>query len=123
MPDPTCPRCQHAKAHGWWGPPRGLAHCRKCHRDWRGTAQAHCVTCCQHFSTYSAADLHLTRTGCRPPDQVLTKIGAPSLMLDHDKHGAIWRWAGTRPASRMRRGATSYSRVSEVPATGVAGAT
>ena len=94
----SCPRCEHARAHGWWGPPHGLTHCRKCHRDWPlGSPQAHCVTCCAHFSTYGVADLHLTATGCRPPAEVTTKTGEPRLVLGEDAHGAVWRMAGTRP--------------------------
>ena len=96
-----CPRCEHARLHGWCGPPSGLSHCHKCHRDWSGTTQAHCVGCCAHFSTYGIADLHLTPTGCRPPESVRTKAGEPLLRLDHDKHGPIWRgaerWVTTPP--------------------------
>ncbi len=126
MTDPTCPRCQHAKAHGWWGPPRGLTHCRKCHRDWRGTAQAHCVTCCAHFGTYNAADLHLTASGCRPPDTVRTRADKPRLVLDRDKQGAIWRevsrssnpFAGTTSPLKAELAAAPLLGVAEAPKRG-----
>jgi hypothetical protein len=94
-----CARCEHATRHGWWGPPHDLTHCCKCHRDWRmGSPQAHCVTCCAHFSTTRAADVHLMETGCRPPDDCKDKVGRPRLVLGTDKYGAIWRAAGARPA-------------------------
>ena len=100
----TCPRCEHAKLHGWWGPPHQLTHCRKCHRDWTAaSSQAHCVTCCAHFSTYHGADMHLTPAGCRPPETVRTKAGAPRLVRGHDKHGPIWRRTGGRWGRAVRR--------------------
>ncbi len=94
-----CLRCTHVAEHGWWGGPRQLTHCRRCHRDWpMGSPQAHCVTCCAHFSTARAADLHLTATGCRLPGECKDKTGQPRLVLGADKYGAIWRMAGTKPA-------------------------
>jgi hypothetical protein len=99
QPIPSCARCAHANQHGWWGPPTGLTHCRKCHRDWpMGSPQLHCVTCCAHFSTSRACDVHLTATGCRPPGEGAGRAGRPQLVLGTDRHGAIWRLAGARPA-------------------------
>jgi len=97
----ACPRCAHAGQHGWWGPPSRLTHCRACHRDWpMGSPQIHCVTCCAHFSTPRACDLHLTATGCQPPDQSRDKHGRIRLVLSQTKYGPIWRMAaaGTKPA-------------------------
>ena len=94
----ACPRCAHAAQDGWWGPPHGLTHCHKCHRDWRiGSPQCHCTLCCAHFSNYRAADLHMTPTGCRPPAEALTKGGEPRLTLGQDRYGPIWRLAGKNP--------------------------
>ena len=94
----TCPRCAHAAQHGWWGPPHGVTHCRKCHRDWRmGSPQCHCTLCCAHFSNYRGADSHQTATRCRPPAEVLAKSGKALLVLCRDRYGPIWRLAGQNP--------------------------
>ena len=95
----NCRRCLRSAQDGAWGEPWDLSHCGRCHRNWpMGSPQAHCVTCCAHFSTHRACDLHLTATGCRPPPECATKGGKPRLVLATDKHGQIWRMAGARPA-------------------------
>ena len=101
---PACFRCTCATEQGWWGPPSGLTHCRACHRDWpAGSPQIHCVTCCAHFSTPRACDLHLTATGCRPPGECVDKSGRPRLVASEDKHGPIWRRAGQSPWDQGQR--------------------
>lgn len=93
-----CARRAHATKYGWWGPPHGLRHCRRCRREWAmGSRQIHCVTCCAHFSRPGGCDLHLTGTACRPPVECRTKTGEARLVLGQDKYGAIWRVVGRRP--------------------------
>lgn len=58
----TCVPCGHASEHGWFGLKSGT-HCRQCHRTWTGAKQAHCVTCCRHFSSPSTFDFHFGKEG------------------------------------------------------------
>jgi hypothetical protein len=81
-----------------------MARCSKCTRQWTAPSQAHCTVCHEHFSSVSAADLHL-----RPHDDgervehldpaviVKRRTGEPLLKLDQDRFGAIWRRSGDRP--------------------------
>lgn len=85
-----CEICTHAAEHHWWGMIDGknITHCKKCHRTWKlsQARQAHCATCCAHFSSPSAFDLHLrngqTGPACRPPGECVTKDGAARLCAD-----------------------------------------
>jgi hypothetical protein len=95
-----CPTCRFIAEHGWTGP-RGGSHCQRCHRSWHGKAQAHCPSCCRHFSAPSAFDRHLRTAGdgsvtCVDPATLRTRAGAPVLVSDADAYGPIWRFPGRR---------------------------
>lgn len=87
-----CARCVHADALGWWGPPSGLTHCRRCHRDWPiGSPAGSLCHLCAHFSTPGACDVHLTAVAWGPPAEWCTKNVEARLVLGQDKYGPIWR--------------------------------
>jgi hypothetical protein len=68
-----CSVCAHADEHSWFGLEPGWTHCRGCHLNWKGTRQAHCVTCHRQFSSDTACELHkVYKTGrvCQHPDLV-----------------------------------------------------
>lgn len=88
----------HDTKYGSWGPPHGLSHCQRCHRDWAtGSPRMHRVTCCAHFSSPGAYGLHRTGTACRPPAGCRTKTGEARSVLGQEKYGAIWHMVGSRP--------------------------
>jgi hypothetical protein len=72
---------------------------------WGGHTQAHCRTCHRHFSTVSAADLHLRdRFDDSPvihldPATIRWRGGAhagePKLVFDEQRQ--LWRHPGDRP--------------------------
>jgi len=79
-----CGLCAHTELHGWHGR-EGVAHCSDCHLSWRSTRAAHCPACHEHFTSYSASDLHDGPNGCIRPREV------PGLRLAVD--GRSWRRA------------------------------
>lgn len=64
--------------------------CRDCGRRWASLVQAHCVVCHQHFSGMTAADRHQRKGRCLSPSDV-------GLVVSDEKHGAVWRFRGSRP--------------------------
>jgi hypothetical protein len=65
----TCVACAHTDATGWHGVD-GATHCHSCHLTWTSRRAAHCPVCCEHFTSYSASDLHDAPNGCIPPAEV-----------------------------------------------------
>jgi hypothetical protein len=65
----TCSACAHIDKHGWHGI-EGSAHCHDCHHTWTSKRAAHCPTCCEHFTSYTASDLHDGPNGCRNPAEI-----------------------------------------------------
>ena len=102
---PTCPRCEHARVHAWWGYLPGTrtvgTHCSTCHRDWTGLSEAHCTVCHEHFSTDGVAKAHWTKDGHVAPESVA--VLTPQLT----RFGITWRRRGELPpvvlASRPSR--------------------
>jgi hypothetical protein len=82
----TCQSCVHTDQHGWHGI-EGSAHCHSCHLTWKSKRAAHCPTCCEHFTSYSASDLHDGPNGCLNPSEI------PGLKRAADGHS--WRCADT----------------------------
>lgn len=101
----TCGPCEYAAKENWWGPDHRGTHCRDCHRSWRGTAQAHCAGCHEHFSSTSTFDLHLSyctgdpQTAHETLREASRKDGTPLLALSDMKDGPTWvRWhSGEHP--------------------------
>ena len=83
--DPTiCEACSHTDGNGWHGID-GAAHRHDCHLAWTSKRAAHCPACCEHFTSYSAADLHDGPNGC------ITAVEVEGLKLAAD--GFSWRRA------------------------------
>jgi len=93
----TCTPCNHGKETGWFGelPDEATAHCRKCHRNWKRHGDGHCDTCCEHFASDKAFDLHRDGTHgvdrhCVDPGTVVWATGTPKLFLHETVYGPIW---------------------------------
>lgn len=95
----TCPTCEHADAHGWFGLRRGT-HCRRCHRTWTAPREAHCTLCCRHFSTGENADAHVGSSGCVDPATLCDKRHRPRFKLADRPSGPTWRGAGAYDGPR-----------------------
>jgi hypothetical protein len=106
--DAACFMCRLTDLLGWHGFP-GAAHCGTCHVTWTSKRAAHCPACCEHFTSYSASDLHDGPNGCIPPEEV------PGLMLAAD--GLSWRRADThtRAISAPGSAASPASTAAAVP--------
>ena len=106
----ACTVCAHIAAHGWIGP-RAASHCRRCHRSWKAKGQSHCTGCCEHFSSPSAADLHLRvhdrgeRVEHLDPGSLRNgRTGVPSLVRVSDYYGELWAHPGEHPAALVGDG-------------------
>jgi hypothetical protein len=98
----SCETCEQADRLGWLG--RDGAHCRRCHRDWWGTAQMHCVTCCRHFTSASTCEKHMLPHGCSDPATMVhgpktAKAGEPVFHLVERRGGPTWALSGLNPHS------------------------
>lgn len=91
---PRCPTCAFADEHGHH--PHSGTHCRRCHRDWWGTAQMHCVTCHHHFTSASSCHRHQRNGSCIDPRGALSKSDAPIFSVVDRKGGPAWALAGER---------------------------
>lgn len=96
----TCGPCDHAAAHGWFGPDHKGTHCSTCHRSWSSLKEAHCTICHQHFSADSVAALHEPYCG---PDthesmqEAVSEAGNPIFAQRDRANGSVWvRWSETR---------------------------
>lgn len=92
-----CKPCVHAVIYGWWGPPllkelNAHTHCNKCHRSWRGTKQAHCTVCHEHFSSAEAASKHWVNDRHVHPSDVKGRDGGPRFCLSEEEQefGSVW---------------------------------
>lgn len=95
-----CDLCANVEREGWWGE-SGVTHCRLCHRTWKMTTkQAHCMTCCEHFSSPSAFDLHLlpldAGEACADPSTFTNKKTKERLLVQRED--GTW----TRPDPRHK---------------------
>ena len=72
---------------------RPLAHCRDCHRTWKGYSQAHCASCCTHFTSDSAFDKHLASPkapeDCYDPATLTKADGSPLFKLVQHVSGPV----------------------------------
>jgi hypothetical protein len=106
----ACVVCEHADAHGWWGPNhQGRTHCRGCHGSWSiGTDIQHCVTCHRTFTNVRAADFHRVRGECRDPATVRDRQHRPRLAPSRRHRGPgttvqIWALAEHRDSRHTLR--------------------
>lgn len=108
-----CVPCANARDPkvGYWGVV-GITHCRRCHRTWplSRTREAHCPTCCAHFSSPSGFDAHLRPVGasppCRPPGELRHKDGRPVLVQRED---GTWAFPPPEDDSWLRRRAVAQT--------------
>lgn len=82
----TCTVCEETDRVGWLT--QSGSHCRDCHRSWTSKKQAHCPTCCAHFSTPNLFDAHLLARGCQDPATVTRKDGTPRFRQDE---AGMWK--------------------------------
>ena len=96
----ACPLCAYAGAHGWWGTGHKGTHCRRCHRSWTSTREAHCVVCHAHFTADSAAEHHWPKGHHQDPATVeglyLGSDGAWSTSAERDPAALRERLARVR---------------------------
>lgn len=69
--------------------------CNICKREWSGHSEAHCSSCCEHFSSDSAFDRHLARVDsdevCHHPSTILRKNSdVPWFVQTERAHGLVW---------------------------------
>ena len=92
----ACAPCEHATAHGWWGPDHQGTHCRDCHRSWRGKAEAHCAACHESFGSVSSFEIHVRYCTADPQTaQESLRVasrddGTPRLALQDRNGGPVW---------------------------------
>jgi hypothetical protein len=84
-----CEICEYAKKHHGWPPALKGTHCSECHQSWTGFVRAHCVRCCETFSTDGVAQHHWTADGHRHPSEIA------EFWQDA---GGYWHHGGRRPA-------------------------
>lgn len=66
-------------------------HCGTCNIEWKSLAEAHCPSCCRHFSSDTSFDLHLQDDRCLAPAAVKKRDGSPVLVkLDREREYAVW---------------------------------
>ena len=87
--DMSCPLCFKAHHDGWYGK-TGLAHCVDCHYTWTSRQEAHCVVCCEHFSSNSVADAHWCESHARDPGRHASWCDA--------RHGRPWEPRHVHPS-------------------------
>jgi hypothetical protein len=86
-------------------PPFG---CQKCERRWDGLTEAHCATCCAHFGSTGAFDLHrvgrihpydpaLDTRCCGDPATLTSRTGRLLLVAALRASGTVWVQRHTRP--------------------------
>jgi hypothetical protein len=68
--------------------------CRDCGRKWTGHSEAHCPSCCAHFSSDRAFDKHLASpqsdASCFDPSTITRKDGSPYFVQVERSHGPVW---------------------------------
>lgn len=67
-----------------------LGSCDNCDRTWRSHREAHCTSCCAHFSSDSAFDRHLGRNGCSDPSRLRNTKGELVFVLVPRTSGKCW---------------------------------
>jgi hypothetical protein len=71
-----------------------IGHCHDCDRTWSALGEAHCATCCAHFTSDSAFDLHLARADsdepCHDPATVTRRDGRPVVTFTERASGTAW---------------------------------
>ena len=93
MNETECLVCEHVEQRGMY-PPRVPAHCGTCHRSWTGHTQAHCASCCVHFSSDRAFDRHLAppkaNADCFDPASLTKSDGSPLFKIVEHVSGPVW---------------------------------
>ena len=80
--------------------------CGRCERRWDGLAEAHCTSCCRHFGSVTAFDVH--RTGpvddrqCADPAVLVRRDGYPRLSPVQRTSGPTWVVFHTQPHPQAR---------------------
>ncbi len=71
-----------------------IGYCKTCGREWTGHSEAHCASCCAHFTSDDAFDAHLTHPGSDEdyydPATLTRRDGSPRFKLVARKHGSAW---------------------------------
>lgn len=69
-------------------------YCPSCKRSWTGNSEAHCASCCNHFSSDRAFDKHLASptspTACLDPSTITREDGSPYYVQIERVHGRVW---------------------------------
>jgi hypothetical protein len=72
-----------------------VSTCLDCGRQWTGRAEAHCASCCNHFTSDGAFDRHLASVrsddDCYPPETFRKRDGSPLFEQIQRKYGLVWR--------------------------------
>ncbi len=64
--------------------------CGGCDRRWNSTSEAHCGTCCRHFSTVANFDRHRVDGRCVDPASLTDRHGQPLLRPVERPGGPTW---------------------------------
>jgi hypothetical protein len=89
--------------------------CPDCEREWSGLKEAHCATCCAHFTSDRAFDRHLNpldaEEPCSDPATMKRRNGKPLFESIERKHGPTWKFKDDRvhPFAVSHAGALSDS--------------
>lgn len=69
-------------------------YCPSCQRSWTGNSEAHCASCCNHFSSDRAFDKHLappqSDQTCFDPSTITRKDDSPYYVQIERSHGPVW---------------------------------
>lgn len=92
-----CELCTYAAARGSWPPGHRGTHCRRCHRSWTGRRQAHCATCCEHFSADGAFLRHWGGSSDAAPAYEGAHHDPAGIELLRQDDAGVWHHAGEWP--------------------------
>lgn len=69
--------------------------CGKCGKEWSSLTEAHCPSCCAHFTSDSAFNRHLAPVQamepCHDPAEMRDKKRRKVFEQVQRKHGLVWR--------------------------------
>jgi hypothetical protein len=82
-----------------------------CGRRWTGLAQAHCMSCHEHFSSVTGFDKHRSTGRCTPPTDVRRGDGVPYFKPEESRFGTTW--ARNDPAGHYRNDRTAATATVE----------
>ncbi len=71
-----------------------MTTCNHCNRTWTTTGEAHCASCCQHFTSDRSFDTHLAAAksddDCYDPATITRKDGRPMFETVMRASGVMW---------------------------------